>query len=143
MTATPANLKGEITMKLYELTTERMNELDAMITAFSAEGCREVYEYVGQNALKVFNLKEVCDNAYVMSFDDEDGKNLFIHVNFPELIYVGYALKRKLAHLDGRKKDYDRANKEIFGFGYIFKHRSYLPFVLFPSRPFSSDELNH
>ena len=42
MTATPAKLKGEITMKLYELTTERMNELDAMITAFSAEGCREV-----------------------------------------------------------------------------------------------------
>ena len=59
------------------------------------------------------NLPTYHFATYVMSFDDEDGNNLFIHVNFPELIYVGYALKRKLAHLDGRKKDYDRANKEM------------------------------
>ena len=34
-------------------------------------------------------------------------------------------------------------DRSVFGFGYIFKHRFCLPFVIFPSRPFSSAELNH
>ena len=107
MTATPADLKGEKTMKNTGFTIERMSRLDAMIDEFSLEGCCEVYEFLSRNLLSVFDKKEIEDENFSLSFADEEGHEMFFRANPTEIFYVCHRIERRLENPDGYKDEYD------------------------------------
>lgn len=107
MTAMPADLKGEKTMKNTEFTIERMSRLDAMIDEFSLEGCCEVYEFLSRNLLSVFDKKEIEDENFSLSFADEEDHEMFFHANSTEIFYVCHRIERRMENPDGYKEEYD------------------------------------
>ena len=107
MTATPADLKGEKTMKNSEFTIERMNRLDAMIDEFSLEDCCEVYDFLSHELLSVFDKKEIEEESFSLSFTDEEDHELFFRANPTEIFYVYHRMERRLENPDGYKDEYD------------------------------------
>ena len=100
-------------MKLFGLSKARMKDLNSEINEFSYDGCYRVYEFLKNCPFPIYETNQIIKNRPMIFFTDENGTELNFNVTFPEIIYVGLSLGKRIAHLDGNAEEYERLKKEI------------------------------
>ena len=100
-------------MKLFGLSKERMKDLNSEINEFSYDACCRAYDFMKNCNFPIFETNQIIESRPMIFFMDEKGTVLNFNLIFPEIIYVGLSLGKRIARLDGNAEEYERLKKEI------------------------------